>query len=296
MHSDNPTAARRAAWPEEGSLHLAPAPAAALTLCTLLAFAALVVAWRRLAGGLAQPLPTAGLAVAGLAAATAAAAASLLVRSDDRGGSPPWLGRGLPWAGLVSLSILGASLAVPRTPSLGLAVLWTTLLAGATCVLWKPAPRPAEQPPTRAPAARPAAEGLRYDPPQNPQPSSLAFLGMEVAAEDVVQQLTRSHGADGSDVLAGWLRVDLATGQRIANLHVAFCPPFEHTPQLAVEQLGGPPARIKTTQLLPYGARFDLKLDQVHASPSSVLLRFAARSAPIGHEPAGDSAPPTEPA
>jgi len=116
----------------------------------------------------------------------------------------------------------------------------------------------------------------------------MMFLPEEISPEDVVQQLMRSHTPDGSEVLSGWLRVEMAAGQRSASLHVAFCPPFVQTPHLAVEQLSGPATRIKTVQLLPYGTRFDLKLDQPSPSASSVLLQFLARSAP----PAGSSGEP----
>jgi hypothetical protein len=59
---------------------------------------------------------------------------------------------------------------------------------------------------------------------------------------------------------------------------VAFCPPFASTPQLIVTQLGGPSARMKTAQLLPYGIRIDLKLSGPSEGGASVLLEFSARN------------------
>jgi hypothetical protein len=47
-----------------------------------------------------------------------------------------------------------------------------------------------------------------------------------------------------------------------------------------VEQLEGPEARIKTAQLMPYGARLDLKLAATAEGPCSVLLQFSARAEP----------------
>jgi hypothetical protein len=47
---------------------------------------------------------------------------------------------------------------------------------------------------------------------------------------------------------------------------------------LSVEQIGGPPSRVKTAQLLPYGVRLDLKLAATAEEPTSVLLQFVARS------------------
>jgi hypothetical protein len=96
--------------------------------------------------------------------------------------------------------------------------------------------------------------------------------------ENVLQQLTLSQDADGCQQLAGWLRVRLAAGQRTCAIHVAFCPPFAKTPELAVQQTAGPQSRIRTAQLLPYGVRLDLKLAAAATSDASVLLRFTARS------------------
>lgn len=97
-------------------------------------------------------------------------------------------------------------------------------------------------------------------------------------ADDVLQQLVRSRAADGSERLAGWLRIPFAAGQRTGSEHVAFCPPFDRTPHVAVEQLDGPAVRVKTAQLLPHGVRLDLKLAAVTEEPVAVILRFSAQS------------------
>ena len=68
----------------------------------------------------------------------------------------------------------------------------------------------------------------------------------------------------------------LAAGQRTHNVHLAFCPPFARTPELAVEQVDGPRCRIKTVQLLPYGARLEVKLAAAAESATGVLLKFCA--------------------
>lgn len=100
-----------------------------------------------------------------------------------------------------------------------------------------------------------------------------------IPAAEVTQQLIRSEAADGSEELSGWLRLPFAPGQRTGSIHVAFCPPLRVAPELAVEQIEGPEARIKTAQLLPYGARLDLKLAAAAESPTVVLLQFTAGTA-----------------
>jgi hypothetical protein len=97
-------------------------------------------------------------------------------------------------------------------------------------------------------------------------------------SEQIIQQLTRTLASDGTESLSGLLRTPIAAGQRTANVHVAFCPPLAATPELQVEQTAGPPARIKTAQLLPYGARLDLKLAAAAPQTATITLRFSART------------------
>ena len=167
------------------------------------------------------------------------------------------------------MAALGAGLCLPDTPAVGTFLLCTLLGAEESWAwAWRlrhsislPVPRP----PSRAPTPR---ARLSLDP------------DVAVLSEDVTQQLTRSQAADGVEELSGWLRTAFAAGQRTGSLHVAFCPPFAVTPELEVEQLDGPEARIKTAQLLPYGARLDLKLAAAAEEPTSVLLQFSARTPP----------------
>jgi hypothetical protein len=114
-----------------------------------------------------------------------------------------------------------------------------------------------------------------------PQPASSPFpLAPQRHTEQgtLLQQLTRRQTADGSEELSGCVRVPFAAGQRTGNAHLAFCPPFAKAPELAVEQIDGPSCRIKTVQLLPYGARLELKLTAAADAPTNVLLQFSAHS------------------
>jgi len=134
-----------------------------------------------------------------------------------------------------------------------------------------PTMSPAESPPTMSPAESPPTMSPAESPPTMSLPSALP-------GEDVLQQLVRSRTADGNERLTGWLRIPFAAGQRTVSEHVAFCPPFDKTPQVTVEQLDGPAVRVKTAQLLPHGARLDLKLAAVAEEPDVVILQFSARS------------------
>jgi hypothetical protein len=96
----------------------------------------------------------------------------------------------------------------------------------------------------------------------------------QAPAGEVIQQLVRTRLADGSERLAGWLRVALEGGQRSANIHVAFCPPFARSPQVRVQQREGPSSRVKLGQSLPYGARLDLKLAQAAEGAAALVLEI----------------------
>jgi len=246
-----------------------------------LVLSAAVLCWRRVAGQLSAPLTPAILLFVGLSVATAAATARLAWRSRPR---PSRAGSSVPAATFLSAAVLavGVALSLPGTSPTGLLILWGVLALEESWA-WGPAgwrrlvagrdlsPRPRRKVDVAPPdssatlplSARPAF--------QKPPP------------DDVTQQLTRSRTAEGTELLSGWVRVEMAGGQRSANVHLAFCPPFARTPRIAVEQTEGPQVRIKTVQLLPYGARFDLKLVALSEEAATVLLEFLAEAvAPTG--------------
>ncbi len=228
----------------------------------LLVAAAMVVAWRRLAGALTSPPPPAVLLTAAVLATSVAAV---------RGGQ--WHGARPPvaalWGGMILTSlataVLTLGLCLPGTPIAWVAVVGA-LFAAEESWTWLRRLRP--RTPSRGAGCQPAVE--------KGQVGNLSL--QEVPPDGVLQQLTRSRAAGGAEEISGWLRTSFAAGQRTASVHVAFCPPLAAVPELAVEQIDGPEARIKTAQVLPYGARVDLKLAAASGEPASVLLQFSART------------------
>ncbi len=233
-----------------------------------------IVAWRRLAGALTEPLPVFLLLPVGVVAVTLAVGVRRLVVVSRQGR----LMRIMP---SVAVVVLGLALSLPQTGVVELLMFWLILLGGELW-LWRPdkwrRPRPG-----KSSAGKSIAGKKRQVLPEAPSPEIqnsgpiVSSDGEEVPADNVLQQLTRSRGADGSEQLAGWLRMPFGPGQRTASLHVAFCPPFDRRPEIDVAQCDGPTTRVKTTQLLPYGARLDLKLAAPPEKPESVLLQFSAR-------------------
>jgi len=116
-------------------------------------------------------------------------------------------------------------------------------------------------------------------------------LGRDIAerdapAGDCVQRFERVQSADGRDVLAGSLSTRLRGGQSRAYVHVAFCPPFATVPQVDFRQVSGPAARVKAGQVLPHGARFDVKLDNPAAEAVNLVLEVRAVHEPYQEPPA----------
>jgi hypothetical protein len=92
--------------------------------------------------------------------------------------------------------------------------------------------------------------------------------------ETVSQNIVRRRGETG-EVIEGWVRVELAAAQRHAAAHVAICPPLDRVPECYAEQMDGPSARIQVAQVLAYGVRFDVKLDEPSCEPCSVIVEFS---------------------
>ena len=92
--------------------------------------------------------------------------------------------------------------------------------------------------------------------------------------EAVSQHIVRRRGEAG-EVIEGWVRVELAAAQRHAAAHVAICPPLDRVPECYAEQRDGPSAQVKVAQVLAYGVRFDVKLEEPSAEPTSVVIEFS---------------------
>ena len=264
---------------------------AAVGLLVLLVSIAVILGWRRAAGAMAVPLDLAGLLLAALLVAACAAGVRLAWLSATGGsqfGSRRATSRAnVVLAALVTLVVLAIGLLVslPGTTLAGGLLLWVALAAEELCT-WRLVLGPGGHVGTLSVSSSNHADASSVSPGGHAGsvflgaavglPNGAETLSPGVPGEDVLQQLTRSRTADGGELLSGWLRVDLAAGQRTANLHVAFCPPFARVPRISVQQVDGPETRVKTVQTLPYGVRFDLKVADEEPEASTLLLQFAA--------------------
>ena len=125
--------------------------------------------------------------------------------------------------------------------------------------------------------------GLEAEPPSNdvslaPNPSVGDTVDDALLGGRITQEFVRYRSAQGNDVYSGRLRVTMPARSRATSVHIAFCPPFARVPAIELEHEGGPAGRIQPVQVLPYGARFDLRLDRIAEEESVVVLRFSATS------------------
>lgn len=229
--------------------------------------ASLLVA-RRLAGALYQPASDLALGCLGLT--FLASVVFLRVLGVDREPRRGALNRAhvLRIVGALAMTLAAASVSLPATGWVKLTLFWLLVLLALAGLLWPehhrrtrgvPDPR---GPHGNLPAVRPTAQ----DP-------------------TLIHRITRRMTVDGEE-MQGLICVTFQPGQRAAQAHVAFCPPFARVPNLEFQQSASTTARLSLGQLLPYGCRFDLKRSDDVNQSARVELEFIAR---LGTEP---SAPP----
>ena len=262
-------------WPQIESLAIAKlVRTLAASWLALLALAAILVCIRRSSGALTQPLPPQALvawgALLALAALTFRKAYSAATSAGNR------LATYALWAAPSGvLALWAASLSLSGSATSGLLGLWGLLLVEEGWSwgrLWHEQAAPARQP----------VGGLRPQVVKAATPSGMAVIGEAEDEPDasVTQQIVRRRQSDRSEGLEGWVRADLAASQRHATAHIAICPPLDGLPECFAEQLDGPPAAIKVAQVLPYGVRFEIKLDKPAQQATSVLVEFSIQSRP----------------
>ncbi len=287
---------------------------AVCTLLSLLGLAGGMFTCRRLAGALHEPLGTWALTTTAVVLAIAALAVRVLgrdyIRSADS--SRPSLAVLILFGPTAVIAAAAFALSLPGTSVAGLTLLWGLLATAEFAALifaalrhspWKKLLSHAWLPLLARSAGRlrsftspTAAPTAAQTPPQPttalPQPAAVLHAGLDAVLDPVLesptfdktphdqvtQQVVRLQEPDGTETISGWLRASFLPGQRTTRVHLAFCPPFASVPAVEVEQTDGPPARIKTVQLLPYGVRFDLKLSDDAEESLTVLLQFSAHA------------------
>jgi hypothetical protein len=100
--------------------------------------------------------------------------------------------------------------------------------------------------------------------------------GSDTVTVQLLQELSRSRCSDGAETIRGRLVAEFAAGERLAILHVAFCPPFEQLPSMECEVGLGPACEVKVAQVLHQGARIEARLARASSTPERIEIEFVA--------------------
>lgn len=246
-------------------------------LLGLIVLVAMVLVLRRSAGGLTTPLSTPALAACGATLALASIAMRVLQPGTGHASEfwrTAW--RAAPTAANV---LIASSLSIRGTPSGGVFALWMLAalgeLAGQLICQWSAARARSELGANRARTALGTSDG-----PALAIITPSASHDHEARADDdgISQRFIRRCDERGRELLSGWLRVDIAPGERTKFAHVAFCPPLLNSPQCEID-LADDQASAAVAQVLPQGARFELKLPRPATAPTSIALEWVAYEA-----------------
>lgn len=222
---------------------------------------AILLAWRRLAGGMQRPLDL-----------STAAATSLLVAicaATVLGGERLSLRRGILLSFLSTVA--AGTLTLPGATWPAVAVLWLPAIA---CTAF-----------TIAGSRKTAASTNR---PVEKNSDLYAFR-----LDEHTSVLSRRFvDAAGRDCLEAVLQARFAAGSRTAVLHMAFSPPFAETPEVCwslKKSCGGEAAidetaQVRATMVLPYGVRLELKLPAAPSTERTLPVQLnVVERAPAGN-------------
>jgi len=100
------------------------------------------------------------------------------------------------------------------------------------------------------------------------------------AAGAIVQRFERRGLADGGEQVDGMVRVTVPRGTRLGWAHVGFCPPFPGTPAVDVTTgYDGVEANVAAAEVLPWGVRVEVRLDEPAEETIDVPVELVARTA-----------------
>ena len=89
--------------------------------------------------------------------------------------------------------------------------------------------------------------------------------------------MSRRIGDDAAfDVIEGVVTVQFTAGQKLASVHLPFCPPFSEVPGVECEPRHGADVRLRQASLQPFGARIDVQRSQPLDSAASVEIAYTA--------------------
>ncbi len=246
------------------------------SLLALLALAGLLICIRRAGGALVEPLS--GPALVGLGGLLTLAVLAFRAALPMANLSVSRATLYLTWAApSVVLLLWAAGLSLHEASNGGLVGLCGLLLAEESWSWGRLRQNAAAPRESHGMTVRPRVAVAQSE----RSPVGAAVLGeSDKELEGISQQIVRRRQEDGGEAIEGWVRAEFLPGQRHAAAHVAICPPLDRVPECFAEQMDGPAAQIKIAQVLPYGVRFEIKLDKPADESQSVIVEFSIRERP----------------
>jgi len=250
---------------------------AAWVLSVCLALAAVFLMSRRCVGALTAPLPALLLIGVGIAATAVAVAVHGLPLADDRVRLAPLSATAPELLAILALPLFAAAVTLSDSDWPGVTLLWITVGGAELGLLRWRRTRPFGHARLSYGGANSAAGQLSFGSAE--LLDDISSFPPPPDAADATQKLVYHRSAAGKLSVDGWLLTNFVAGQRTALVHVAFCPAFQHVPSVEAELQAGPLCEIHPTLVLPWGVRWEVKLDTPATAPCSVRLEFIARDA-----------------
>jgi hypothetical protein len=262
-----------------------------LVLGLAIAFAALLIV-RRISGAFFQPLS--GVTIVTIAALVELAVVSfrrLAIRAGFTTAQYSVLSTQYSVA-YVLPSVLALltliSLTIPGTPLLALMLAWLIVLAGEAAQLhfhFRPSwastlsPPPLPAPPAPIPPPLPSEIETEL--------AEAEFTETETAEAEIpaglLQQVTRVLEDDRESIHA-LVQANIAANDRLAIVHLSFCPPLANRPELTAHALDMDDADVRITQAETFGVRLEIRLPKVASAERSFLIEL------LGSAPTAKSA------
>jgi hypothetical protein len=262
-------AGRAATWPRVNASAFARVlNALATTLLALVGLAGLLICARRLGGSLTEPLPSGALVPLGVGLGLAAALFRAACLAPSTVGPNA---AAMRWA-MPSLVVAIWCVGIATGQSMGLGLLaFLGLLVAEEALSWAY---------WRKIASRQTGPAIRSTPRPPREPSTAVLPDDDLGAGDalepgVLARWIRSRQEDGRETIEGAVRVAFQTGERQTQAHLAICPPLAAVPSCFAEPTDGADAQVRVAQVLPYGVRLEVKLDQPAEEACDVTIGFA---------------------
>lgn len=233
--------------------------------------AGLLVAGRRLAGGVTSGLSSGGMTAAVVVMLACVVASDWLMRRNGRTWPQELTLALVPrvglWAGLWGVS--GGSLG--RGASVIALVGAVAALVPLRQGVWTRWLRP-DGPFTRT--------QRRQQPPEPTGDTATNLPSLTPIPHDgggFLQQQIRQRTVAGGESIRGTAVVSFQTGERLAVAHVGFCPPFQESPTVhlstAYDEMD---AVVTPGEVLPWGIRIECRLEEAAEDPFDIPVDFVA--------------------